>query len=165
MLGELVPQGGGDSIPLHKPKLMIGRRDGCDICLRFPNVSSHHCELELTNGYWRVRDLGSSNGIKVNGVRVNQKWVFPGDELSVAKHHFTIAYTPPTGVPPPVDEENIQMSLMEKAGLLKRSAPPPPSRSERRPQSGNPPAAPARQPPPKSDDEQALEWLQGDEPG
>src|SRR5665213_1645115 len=70
MYGELVPQGGGDPVPLLKTKLLVGRRDtSCDIALRFPNVSSRHCELELVGGYWLVRDLGSSNGTKVNGVR------------------------------------------------------------------------------------------------
>ena len=57
--GELVPLGGGDNIPLLKKKLVIGRRPDCDITLRFPNVSSYHCELELVDGYWFIRDLGS----------------------------------------------------------------------------------------------------------
>ena len=58
MLGELIPRGGGDPIPLQKTTLLIGRRSSCDIALRFANVSSRHCELELINGYWQVRDLG-----------------------------------------------------------------------------------------------------------
>src|SRR3954463_12235691 len=92
MLGELVPTGGGDPIPLLKSKLLIGRRDECDITLRFPNVSSHHCELELVEGYWQIRDLNSSNGIKVNGVRCPQNWLLPGDEVSIARHKFEIKY-------------------------------------------------------------------------
>ncbi len=59
MLGQLVPCGGGDSIPLLKSELLVGRRSRCDIVLQFPNVSSHHCTLELQNGYWFIRDLGS----------------------------------------------------------------------------------------------------------
>ena len=35
MLGELIPKGGGDSIPLLKEKLLVGRRESCDIVLRF----------------------------------------------------------------------------------------------------------------------------------
>ena len=69
-LGTLVPCGGGDPIPLIKNKLLIGRRSQCDIALRFPNVSSHHCEIELIDGYWFVRDLNSRNGTFVNGRRV-----------------------------------------------------------------------------------------------
>src|SRR5437660_10745219 len=124
MFGELVPQGGGDPVPLLQKKLLIGRRDSCDIALRFPNVSSRHCELELVSGYWLVRDLGSSNGTKVNGVRVRSKWVMPGDELAVAKHRFKIDYDVAEGVhpPPPIAEDEVDLgtSLLEKAGLLKR---------------------------------------------
>lgn len=43
--GELVPVGGGDTIPLTRPQLSLGRRRSCDIYLDFPNISSIHCEL------------------------------------------------------------------------------------------------------------------------
>lgn len=118
-LGELDPCGGGDPIPLLKPKLLIGRRSSCDITLRFPNVSSHHCELELINGYWRVQDLNSRNGTKVNGARHRSKWLMPGDTLAIAKHPYKIEYTPPKDVPPPEDEDPLAVGLLEKAGLVK----------------------------------------------
>jgi adenylate cyclase len=120
MFGELVPCGGGDPIPLVKPKLLLGRRNSCDISLRFPNVSSHHCQLELLNGYWFVRDLNSRNGIKVNGIRCDSKWLMPGDVLSVAKHRFELVYTPEGAPPPPEDDDPFAVSLLEKAGLLPR---------------------------------------------
>ncbi|MEX0727879.1 MAG: FHA domain-containing protein [Planctomycetaceae bacterium] len=129
MFGELIPRGGGDSIPLLKTKLLIGRRSACDVCLRFPNVSSHHCQLELINGYWYVRDLGSSNGIKVNGSRCDSKWLMPGDVLSVAKHHFEVAYAPQSDGPPPEEADPFALSLLEKAGLMKPAAPAPPARA------------------------------------
>lgn len=138
MLGQLNPCGGGDPIPLLKPQLLIGRRSSCDISLRFPNVSSHHCELELQNGYWHVRDLGSRNGIKVNGIRCDSKWLLPGDVLSVAKHQYEVAYTPQGDAPPPEDEDPMAKSLLEKAGLtrgkleqIERMAPP--DQDEQRP--------------------------------
>ena len=37
--GELVPVGGGDPIPLIRPILTLGRRESCDICISFPNIS------------------------------------------------------------------------------------------------------------------------------
>ncbi len=119
-LGELVPCGGGDPIPLLRAKLVIGRRDSCDVSLRYPNVSSNHCQLELINGYWHFRDLSSRNGIKVNGERCDAKWVLPGDELSIAKHRFEIRYTPDGDQPPPPDDDPLAVSLMEKAGLSRR---------------------------------------------
>ena len=63
---ELVPVKGGDPIPLLRPKLVIGRRESCDICLRFPNVSGRHCELTFQDGYWTIRDLGSTNSMRIN---------------------------------------------------------------------------------------------------
>ena len=92
--GELVPQGGGDPIPLRKKNLLVGRRESCDIVLRFSNVSAHHCQLENHGGYWYVRDMSSRNGTRVNGVRVTEKRLDPGDELRVAKHKYQISYSP-----------------------------------------------------------------------
>ncbi|MFN9717834.1 MAG: FHA domain-containing protein [Planctomycetota bacterium] len=117
MLGQLVPCGGGDPIPLMAPKLLVGRRSACDIKLDFPNVSSHHCELEFKGGYWHIRDLGSSNGIKVNGERCESKCLSPGDEVGIAKHFFRIDYVVESGSEIPEEENTFSRSLMEKAGL------------------------------------------------
>jgi hypothetical protein len=126
MYGELIPIGGGDTIPLRKKSLLIGRRESCDIVLRFPNVSAHHCQLTLMNGYWYVRDLQSRNGVKVNNIKVNEKRIDPGDSLAVAKHRYEIQYSPADlgAVGPPPSEgadrhEIFQKSLLERAGLLK----------------------------------------------
>lgn len=162
MFGELVPQGGGDPIPLLKKKLMVGRRrESCDIALEFPNVSSRHCELEMVNSYWLVRDLGSSNGTKVNGVRVRSKWMLPGDELTVARHRFKIDYNVAADAtpPPPLveDTEDLGVSLMEKAGLVhRRHAAPPAPPPSRKPAPTNGPAAPLT-------DDRIIEWLDDDE--
>ena len=123
MYGELIPLGGGDPIPLLKKNLLVGRRESCDIVLRFSNVSAHHCQLLCNGGYWHVKDLKSRNGIKVNGLRVNEKRLDPGDELSIAKHRYDVRYSPyDLGAvgPPPVDEDAedvMKQSLLERAGL------------------------------------------------
>src|SRR5262249_33871507 len=90
--GELIPERGGDPIPLIRDNLLIWRRESCDICLRFPNVSHIHCELSYRNGYWHIRDRGSTNGIKVNGTRVQERYLHPGDTITIAKRHYTIEY-------------------------------------------------------------------------
>ena len=73
--------------------------------MRFSNVSAHHCQLTVNGGYWHVRDLKSRNGVKVNGVRVTEKRLDPGDMLSVAKHKYEVKYSPvdlgAVGPPPP----------------------------------------------------------------
>ncbi len=124
MYGELVPLGGGDTIPLLKKTLLVGRRESCDIVLRFPNVSAHHCQLFLDAGYWYVRDMKSRNGVKVNGNRVSEKRIDPGDMLSIAKHRYDVHYSPvdlgAVGPPPGggAAEEIFSKSLLESAGLV-----------------------------------------------
>lgn len=127
MLGELIPIGGGDPIPLLKESLLVGRRESCDVVLRFGNVSGQHCQLTLESGYWFVQDLGSQNGTKVNGNRVMRKRLDPGDKLAVAKHTYEVSYNPTelgaSGPPPSDDNDYDQImgkSLLERAGLSKR---------------------------------------------
>lgn len=159
MLGELVPCGGGDPIPLLKGKLLIGRMRDCDIVLGFANISGKHCQLELLNGYWYVRDLRSRNGIKVNGMRCDSKFLLPGDELSIAKHRYEVTYEPAAGAPPPEEENPFALSLLEKAGLMRRQE------QERRLRL--PPSAkridPTRSDKFSSDENQAAEWLKDDD--
>jgi adenylate cyclase len=128
MLGELIPHGGGDPIPLIKSELMVGRRESCDIVLRFSNISAHHCELFLEHGYWFVKDLNSRNGTKVNGLRVTgKKRLDPGDRLSIAKHNYRVEYSPTdlgAEGPPPDDtmmSDILGSSLMDSAGLNRRA--------------------------------------------
>ncbi|PHS16943.1 MAG: adenylate cyclase [Blastopirellula sp.] len=123
--GELVPVGGGDPIPLLKDILIIGRRESCDIALRFKNVSSHHCTLFVKHGYWFIRDENSRNGTKANGKRLeSEKRLDPGDILSIAKHEYEVSYEPVNlGAvgPPPAEEsvvdEILSQSLLERAGI------------------------------------------------
>lgn len=123
MYGELIPIGGGDAIPLFRKVLLVGRRESCDIVLRFSNVSAHHCELTLNGGYWYVKDLKSRNGTKVNGARIVEKRLNPGDVLAVAKHSYQVRYSPidngAVGPPPPdaTEEDIFSKSLLERAGL------------------------------------------------
>ncbi len=124
--GELVPLGGGDTIPLVKKTLLVGRRESCDIVLRFANVSAHHCQLTVNGGYWFVRDLDSRNGTKVNGARISEKQLKPHDRLKIARHEYEIRYAPIDlgAVGPPLPDEPVDdlMSrpLLDQAGLVNR---------------------------------------------
>jgi predicted component of type VI protein secretion system len=129
MYGELIPLGGGDPIPVLKKQLLVGRRESCDIVLRFANVSAHHCQLIIDSGYLYVRDENSSNGVKINDVKVERgstKRIDPGDVLAIAKHKYRVEYDPAElGAigPPPADnlsEEIMRESLLARAGLNRR---------------------------------------------
>ncbi|MBA2117925.1 FHA domain-containing protein [Bremerella alba] len=124
--GELLPVGGGDPIPLLKKTLLIGRRETCDVVLRFANVSSNHCQLYIKQGYWFIEDQNSRNGTKVGGKRVRDtdKRVDPGNTIAIAKHEYELHYDPielgATGPPPAeenVAEEILGKSLLERAGI------------------------------------------------
>ncbi len=129
MFGFLVPVGGGDTISLRQQEIVIGRKSSCDIVLQFGNISSQHCRLTLSSGYWYVEDLHSTNGVKVNGQKVQDRRLDPGDELTIAHHGYRIQYDPAkngaTG-PPPTEllrEDRIfSRSLLEKTGLEKPTA-------------------------------------------
>jgi predicted component of type VI protein secretion system len=125
--GALEPLGGGEAIPLLRASLTVGRRESCDIVLRFANISGQHCKLTLESGYWFVQDLNSQNGIKVNGAHVIRKRLDPNDTLAIARHKYRILYSPDelgASGPPPSDEEDITTvlgkSLLERAGLKRR---------------------------------------------
>ena len=128
MYGELVPTGGGDNIPLFKVELVVGRREDCDIVLRFSNVSARHCRLVLSDGYWYVQDMQSTNGVKVNGLKVADRRIDPGVRLSISKHEYRIHYNPQqlgaAGTLPPdsLDNDIFSKSLLERAGLQNLAA-------------------------------------------
>lgn len=126
-LGQMIPLGGGDPIPLLKRHLLVGRRESCDIVLRFANVSAHHCQLSVNGGYWYVKDLQSRNGTRINDVPVHgEQRIDPGAELAIAKHRYEFRYLPmELGAigPPPPDEspsEILEKPLLERAGLQRR---------------------------------------------
>jgi adenylate cyclase len=126
MYGFLSPTGGGDPFPLSKTEYVIGRHKSCDIVLNFSNVSSQHCKLVLSDGYWYVLDLHSTNGVKVNGNRVTDRRVDPGVVLAIGKHEFKLQYDPrqngASGLPPNKmlhGDDILSQSLMQRAGLEK----------------------------------------------
>ncbi|MEA2475252.1 MAG: hypothetical protein QOE06_3167 [Thermoleophilaceae bacterium] len=66
---------------LSGSRMLVGRSRDCDITVDDPNVSRRHAELRNEDGRWVVTDLGSTNGVKVNGRRVENASLEPGDEL------------------------------------------------------------------------------------
>jgi pSer/pThr/pTyr-binding forkhead associated (FHA) protein len=123
--GRLVPIGGGDPYPLTAESMRVGRRHSCDIWLDYDNVSNYHCELLFAKGCWQVNDLHSTNGTKVNGVRVQKKKLRPGDKVTIANHAFTIEYhlAPDAEIElneDVLDEDIMSKPLLERAGLTRK---------------------------------------------
>ena len=68
---------------------VIGRSRECDLVLDDPNVSRRHAELRREDGGWAVHDLGSTNGIKLNGRRSRGGRLNPGDEITLGLSRLT----------------------------------------------------------------------------
>ena len=68
---------------------VIGRSRECDLVLDDPNVSRRHAELRREDDGWAVHDLGSTNGIKVNGHRSRGGRLSPGDEITLGLSRLT----------------------------------------------------------------------------
>ena len=81
--GRWMLVGEGKRTVLSGSRILIGRSRDCDVPLEDPNVSRRHAELRREDGAWVVADLGSTNGVKVNGQLVEQAQVHPGDELTL----------------------------------------------------------------------------------
>ncbi|MGL6094936.1 MAG: FHA domain-containing protein [Fimbriiglobus sp.] len=80
----------GPSILVDKPILLFGRHQECDVQLNSKKVSRRHCCLAQINDYLVVRDLGSTNGIWVNGKRVQEGKLVPGDELLIGNFRYQV---------------------------------------------------------------------------
>jgi hypothetical protein len=75
---------------LDGPKATIGRSKEVECVLRDPNVSRRHAELRrASSGDWTIVDLGSTNGIKVNGRRLASSRLSPGDQVTIGSTTFT----------------------------------------------------------------------------
>jgi pSer/pThr/pTyr-binding forkhead associated (FHA) protein len=71
-------------IPLTQPLIRIGRRLENNLVLDDPRVSRTHAELRAINGRYVLFDLNSTGGTYVNGLKITQSVVYPGDVISLA---------------------------------------------------------------------------------
>ena len=92
MPAQLQAISGGSSILLDKPILLLGRDPECDIQLESPKISRRHCCIAQVGDYLVVRDLGSTNGIRINGVRVVEGHLKGGDELTIGNHRYQVRW-------------------------------------------------------------------------
>ena len=106
--------------PLPSSITVIGRRHDCDLCIPLMPVSRRHCQLSLNNETLKIRDLGSRNGTYLNGKRIDEATVQPGDYIKIGPltFAFQINGQPKEIVPP----EHPLLPSQEGAGAQK---PPP----------------------------------------
>ena len=91
------------SILLDKPILLLGRHPECDIQIESRKISRRHCCIAQVSDYLVVRDLGSTNGIRINGVRIIEGRLATGDELTIGNNRYQVSWdgSPAHPKPPP----------------------------------------------------------------
>ena len=95
MIAKLIPLDGSSPIVITEDVTLIGRKRAvCDLYLDHTSISKLHCLIAKTDGLLFFRDLGSTNGTKVNGQRVTRGALLPGDELAFASVKFRVFLGP-----------------------------------------------------------------------
>jgi predicted component of type VI protein secretion system len=90
MPAQLVPLTDGPTITLDKGIVVVGRHAECDVQILSPKISRLHCCIAQVGPYLIVRDLQSTNGIRVNGVRVLEGRLGAGDELTIGNQRYHV---------------------------------------------------------------------------
>lgn len=135
MRTRLVPLDNSPPIELAKDLTLVGRVEDCDVRFDHKSVSKLHCILAKTDGLLFVRDLGSTNGTRVNGTRVRRAALLPNDMLAIASFRYQVrigdsdddstpkASTPVEPMPPAEDDDAREPEKPRLAEpVLKRNA-------------------------------------------
>jgi pSer/pThr/pTyr-binding forkhead associated (FHA) protein len=77
-------------IELKRSVLLIGRHPECDVRINLTSISRRHCCLAQVDDTMIVRDLGSRHGVWVNGRRVEERVLKPGDQLAIGPKLFKV---------------------------------------------------------------------------
>jgi pSer/pThr/pTyr-binding forkhead associated (FHA) protein len=119
MHARLVPLDGGTPIEIVKDLTLVGRREDCDLRLEHKSVSKTHCVIAKSDGMLMLRDLGSTNGTRVNGQRVRRAMLLPDDQLHIASYKFKVQLGPEPAAPHQ-DEHTQHLDANEVADLLRQ---------------------------------------------
>jgi predicted component of type VI protein secretion system len=106
MPAQLLALDDGPSILLDKPILLLGRHPECDIQIDSRKISRRHCCIAQVSDYLVVRDLGSTNGIRINGTRVVEGRLEAGDELTLGNNRYKVKWDNVPSAPkmPPAEQ-------------------------------------------------------------
>ncbi len=95
MIASLIPLDGSPPIHIMRDVTVVGRKHGlCDLVLEHESISKMHCVIARTDGLLFFRDLGSTNGTRVNGQKVVRGALLPNDELCFAALKFRVHLGP-----------------------------------------------------------------------
>jgi predicted component of type VI protein secretion system len=121
MRAQLIPLDGGEPIEIVKDMTLVGRKEDCDLRLDHKSVSKLHCVIVKTDGLLLLRDLGSTNGTRVNGQRVRRAALLPNDQVMVASFKFRVNLGPDARAVAP-EEHTQHLDARDVAHLLRKPA-------------------------------------------
>jgi pSer/pThr/pTyr-binding forkhead associated (FHA) protein len=90
MSAQLIALTDGRIIQVDKAILVVGRHAECDVQILSPKISRMHCCIAQVGDHLVVRDLNSTNGIRINGVRMIEGRLAAGDELAIGTHRYQV---------------------------------------------------------------------------
>jgi hypothetical protein len=90
LVPRIVSLDGHADIPLDRSMVVVGRHRQCDVRIASPLVSRRHCCLAVHHQRILVRDLRSTHGTRINGQRIEEGVLHPGDELAIADCRYRI---------------------------------------------------------------------------
>ena len=70
-------------IVINKVSSLIGRNPACDISIDHGSISRQHCLLQITDRGLHIKDLGTTNGTRVNGIALTEGYVNVGDKITM----------------------------------------------------------------------------------
>lgn len=117
---QLVPLEGGNPVEIKKELVLVGRKEDCDLQLDHKSISKLHCVIVRTDGLLLLRDLGSTNGTRVNGQRVRRAALLPNDQLNIASLRFKVQFSAEDESPAGPDDFTQQMDAREIDRLMKK---------------------------------------------
>jgi pSer/pThr/pTyr-binding forkhead associated (FHA) protein len=84
----------GSEYEIESPLVTIGRGPGVDLAFADAAMSKQHAAIEWSMGALRLRDLGSMNGVRVNGAAVQVADLKHGDRFQLGEHAFQLVLEP-----------------------------------------------------------------------
>jgi pSer/pThr/pTyr-binding forkhead associated (FHA) protein len=109
----------GPRLEVHRPDVVVGRHSDAEVRLGFADISRRHCRLHFEDQHWRVYDLHSLNGVFVNGERMQEATLYPGDQLQLGTCVFLVEYALSLAAP---EEENVVPGVAGRIGEQKRAS-------------------------------------------
>ena len=130
MVAILQPLKNSKSIPIDRAVVLVGRADQCDVVITgSKKISRRHCCLVQSDTTYLIRDLGSTNGVWINGKRVNLEGEMrEGDQVAIGDvmfHFYPDGARKPARPAPPAAGglSNLAGSGIEAIDLDKRPEP------------------------------------------